>query len=102
MTQELLTALGAGGNAEFGIRNSELRSRLSAQQSDILRRGANDPKLKADRLYPLQISDSEPGHPPTNKAAISYGKSKTLPLHFDASRFARRPTIPNSEFRIPN
>jgi len=63
------------------MRNSELRSRLSAQQSDILRRGANDPQPETGRLYPPDGLKSETDHPPTIRIAISYGKEITLPLH---------------------
>ena len=67
------------------IRNSELRSRPSVQQSDTLRRGANNPQPETDRLFLPDGSKTETDHPPTNRFAISYGKRITLFLHFDAS-----------------
>ena len=36
-------------NAEFGMRNSELRSRDNTRQSDTVRRDANDPKSIPDQ-----------------------------------------------------
>ena len=40
--------------------------------------------------------------PPTNRFACFDGKGTVFPICFGASRFARRPSIPNSEFRIHN
>ena len=52
------------GNAECGMRNSELWSRANGQSPNALRRGRNDRLLEMGKLYPTQISIFKPDHPP--------------------------------------
>jgi len=87
-------------NAEFGIRNSELRSRdhIAANENSLPRQKQS--AAENAPLYPLNKLLTAKKNPPTKRFAIIGGKGTAFPIRFRRIALCAAPR--NSEFRIPN